>query len=333
MARLAGARLRFAHAMMTPTSISRMWLAMSLATLGNAHAAEQDPVPVPAGPPSAVQNPVPAPKPPPANGDAANGHANGAVTPDGAAAVPAGDPLAKVSEVGGAEYCRLVTRLRPEKLMPGQSGTIDIIMIFVGDVLLPSPAPVTIQTEPQQGVVAVGSGTFRPAKPGGATAKTFAGRPVYDNTAICEVPVTVSADAVVGSLGQVTLALTMDLYSGATGQPLGRFLQRAACVVPIGQTTAVQPTPGTTPEGANEPPRSGTPVDAPGLPRRNPIDSAGNPLAAEPALPLPDAGDVRSTTPAAPVVPGSGGSFVLILGGAGAVILVVPLLLAQRSRR
>ena len=134
---------------------------------------------------------------------------------------------------GASSYCRFQASCKPAKLLPGQSGTLMVVAILQGSAVLPSPAPVEVM--PRQGVTPVSLGTLRvrPAERG-QLAKAYVGQPVYDNTAIFEVPVTMSSDAKLGEKHLVSLDLKFDLYDGNSGQPVGRFIDRVATNIEVG---------------------------------------------------------------------------------------------------
>jgi LPXTG-motif cell wall-anchored protein len=184
----------------------------------------------------------------------------------------------------------------------------------------------------------------RPAEPG-RLAQAYQGRPVYDNYAVFEVPVTMTSEAKLGEKHTVALDLKFDLYDGNSAQPVGRFVDRVATEIEVG----VVPDPlvkGAPARSSGEEERAAT-VSASGG-----DGEAVEPVATEPdgkvigaAEPVPapapvDAGSGDEVSDPAPV--GAGGPptsgsddglpMPLLLGG-GAILVVILLLLVRRKRR
>jgi len=238
---------------------------------------------------------------------------------------------------GASAYCRFVMSVKPARLMPGQSGTLIVVATLVGQAVLPAPAPLEVLSAPQQGLVTLGSLAFRPASPGKlASASGYLGKPVYENYAIFEVPVTMSTEAVVGRKVPVALDLKFDLYDGVSTEPVGRFTDRAVTEIEVGQVAdpsviagvhvgrIIAPAPDETIDG----------TDAAAL--SNALGPKGKTVDA--AAPLPAPGEALP-----PVVPTSTGSTrppadedgglplppALLIGG-GVVLLVLLLLFVKR---
>jgi hypothetical protein len=134
---------------------------------------------------------------------------------------------------GASSFCRFVASVRPARLMPGQSGTLYVTAVLQGSAVIPSPAPLTVTSPTTQGLVTLGSASFQEAKVG-RIAQAYLGRPVYDNYAILEVPITMSADAKLGQKQAVHVDMKFDLYDGNSAQVLGRFLDRATTEIEVG---------------------------------------------------------------------------------------------------
>lgn len=134
---------------------------------------------------------------------------------------------------GASQHCRLHISVTPPKLLPGQSGTVKVLMAFQGKAVLPVPAPLELVGAAQQGMLTLGAYTLSPA-PMGKLASAYLGRPVYDNYAVLEMPVTMSPSAALGSRHVVAVDLKFDLYDGSSGQPIGRFLDRVATELDVG---------------------------------------------------------------------------------------------------
>src|SRR5262245_1694938 len=142
--------------------------------------------------------------------------------------------LARNVTSGASAFCRFHATVKPTKLMPGQSGVVSVAAILLGDAVIPSPPPMELIGAAQQGVIGLGAISFQPAEPG-KHAKGYLGRPVYDNYAIFEVPVTVSPDAEIGKKQRVAIDMRFDLYDGNTGQPVGRFVDQVSTEIEIGR--------------------------------------------------------------------------------------------------
>ena len=142
--------------------------------------------------------------------------------------------LARNITSGASAFCRFYATVKPTKLMPGQSGVVSVAAILLGDAVIPSPPPMELIGAAQQGVIGVGAMSFQPAQPG-KHAKGYLGRPVYDNYAIFEVPVTVSSDAEIGKKQRVAIDMRFDLYDGNSGQPVGRFVDQVSTEIEIGR--------------------------------------------------------------------------------------------------
>jgi hypothetical protein len=143
--------------------------------------------------------------------------------------------LERTVRTNASAFCRFVAAIKPQKLMPGQSGVMVVSALLNGQAVLPSPAPMEMVGARQQGFVSLGELGFHPAELA-RQAPGYAGRPVYDNYAIFEIPVTVAADATVGTKQPVFVDLRFDIYDGASAQPIGRFFDRATAEVEVGRT-------------------------------------------------------------------------------------------------
>ncbi|MFT7536033.1 MAG: hypothetical protein ACI85K_001987 [Hyphomicrobiaceae bacterium] len=238
---------------------------------------------------------------------------------------------------GSKAHCRFVATCRPPKMLPGQSGVMMITAILSGQSVLPAPLQMQLTPRVQPGAVAIGSLSPRPALPG-TIAKAYLGRPVYENTAVFEVPVTMGNDAKLGSKALIAVDLQFDIYHGDTGQTIGRFIERVTTDVEVApyvdppvsnRTPKVQPKPApiapievtnpdANPSNVIEPDSnamSGTvtevPVDAP---EPVEVDAPATPS----KLPPTDSGE------------GLGLPSILAIGG-GAFLLVMVLLLKRKK--
>jgi hypothetical protein len=245
--------------------------------------------------------------------------------------------LARHVTSGAQAYCRLQASLKPEKLMPGQSGVMTILATLQGDAVLPAPPPtLEVLNAAQQGEVTLGTLSARPAV-NGRHARGYLGRPVYDNYALLDVPVTMSANAQLGSKHVVAVELKFDLYDGNSAQPIGRFLDRVSTMVEVGKVLdpAVQ---GGVRAAATTPPPTGEPAVPPPQPQPAAVRTATEPVRVDPNPIAP-----ASTPTASPELPASdsqvqapsaaaedGGLPVPLLIGGGVLLLAVILLLARR---
>ncbi len=245
--------------------------------------------------------------------------------------------LARHVTSGASAYCRFLATVKPEKLMPGQSGTMMILATLQGDAVMPSPPPVLeVVNSAQQGHVTLGALAPRPAT-AGRHARGYLGRPVYDNYALLEVPVTMAPNAPLGSKHDVSVELKFDLYDGNSAQPIGRFLDRVTTTVEVGAVLdpAVQGRRATgagdvvpaaaTPEPEPSPDEPRT-ADAPEPPTGLEANAVVPPASAQPPSPAPSAAD----EPGPALGADDGGMPVPLLIGGGALVLAVVVLLARR---
>lgn len=133
---------------------------------------------------------------------------------------------------GSKAHCRFVAACRPPKLLPGQSGVLMITAILQGQAVLPAPLQLKMTPRVKVGSVSLGALAAHPALPG-TMAKAYINRPVYENTAVFEVPVTMGNDAKLGQKTPLAVDLEFDLYDGKSGQAIGRFIERVSADVEI----------------------------------------------------------------------------------------------------
>jgi hypothetical protein len=247
--------------------------------------------------------------------------------------------LARHITSGASAYCRFRAALKPEKLLPGQTGTLTIVASLLGDAVLPAPPPtLELVNAGTQGEVTLGTLIARPA-PVGRHARGYLGRPVYDNYALLDVPVTLSPNAAVGTKHVVAVELKFDLYDGNSAQPIGRFLDRVSTTIEAGRpldpvvqgvprarsetlpptgAQAEPPPPVAEPKPAAAPVRSAEPIDA-------------QPVAPAPLAPAPAATEPGpATAPPTPDVDAGGGLPLPLLFGGGVLLLAVVVLLTRR---
>lgn len=244
--------------------------------------------------------------------------------------------LARNITSGASAYCKLLATVTPAKLMPGQSGTLKILATLQGHAVIPSPAPLEMLAQPQQGAVSLGGLAIRPADVG-RLEKGYVGRPVYENYAVFEVPVTMAATAVLGSKHAVAVDLKFDLYDGASAQPIGRFLDRVGTEIEVGAVPDPQVKGGVARPAAAVAdvgkPLVAPPAEAaPPGPATNPVPLAANAVVPEPTKVPSQAPE--SPAAAGPVLPveddGAGMPLPLLVGG-GVLLLGVALLLARKK--
>jgi hypothetical protein len=143
--------------------------------------------------------------------------------------------LARTATHGAGSYLRIDAAVHPPRLLPGQTGIVKVTLALLGDAVIPSPAPLTWQTASIQGDLSLGQATLLPARSSNL-AKGYAGQQVYDSWAIAELPITVAPAAKLGAKVPFRVSLTVDLYSGGSATPIGRFIDHANGVVEIGQS-------------------------------------------------------------------------------------------------
>lgn len=243
--------------------------------------------------------------------------------------------LARHMTHGASQHCRFHISVHPAKLLPGQSGTVKVVAALQGKAVLPSPAPFEVVGPAQQGMLTLGAFALQPAAPG-RLASAYLGRPVYDNYAVVELPVTMSPSAALGSKHVVAVEMKLDLYDGSTGQPIGRFLDRVATDIEVGLAPDPAVKGGGKPSVAAAevtPPRPAatpTPTPAPkaDLEANVVTPAAPTPSAGQPVKPAADAAPGGDSLP---VEDGAGSLPMPFLIAGGVVVLAVVLLLSRRK--
>lgn len=250
--------------------------------------------------------------------------------------------LARNVRNNASAFCRFVGAIKPQKLMPGQSGVMVVSALMNGQAVLPSPAPMELIGSRQQGVVSLGDLSFHPAELG-TQAAGYAGRPVYDNYAVFEIPVTVAGDATIGTKQPVVVDLRFDIYDGFSAQPIGRFVDRFTTELEVGraldpavQGGAALPSSATDTEPAARPatsnPTAGSAVSGPAAGQRwisgqDPATIAEPAPAAEPS----DSAVVASARDWTPLPEDSGMLPLPVWIGGGVLLLVIVLMLARKK--
>ncbi|MEC8652702.1 MAG: hypothetical protein VXY92_09080 [Planctomycetota bacterium] len=244
--------------------------------------------------------------------------------------------LAARKRRGSRGQCRFVADVRPARLLPGQSGTMLITAILQGRSVLQAPASISVKSVTKGDLVEFGELTARPAL-AGTIHKGFLGRPVYENTAVFEVPVTLAGNATLGDKLQVAVDLEFDIYDGESTQVVGRFVERVQTDVEVGRALDPQVEPRAArserdaPEEPVAPVGAGKVSAAGGAGSGSAVGGAASSVSAAPAAEdTPAASDTMSL----PVGGGSaGGGWSirgLLLAGGGILVVIVVLLLARK---
>lgn len=241
--------------------------------------------------------------------------------------------LARNIAHGAGSYCRFVGAVRPAKLMPGQSGTMLVTALLQGAAVLPAPAPMEVLSPSQQGILTLGGMSMQPASLG-RLASGYLGRPVYENYALLEIPVTMSPTATIGQKHSINVELKFDLYDGTSAQVIGRFLDHAIAEVEVGlapdpAVPAGSARPETSSPAANTAPVVGPPPAAP--------VKSGNDAMAAPAVPVAVPAPAARAPEASAAAPELGlqdtdGDLPLLpIAVGGALLLVVIVLIARKK--
>lgn len=243
---------------------------------------------------------------------------------------------------GAANLCSFVATPKPAKLMPGQTGMLVVTAILKANAVLPAPPPFELLSGAQQGMVTLGSPAFRPAEPGKLNG-FYRGRPVYDNWAIFEVPITMSPAAEIGRSMPVSLEMKFDLYDAGAGQPIGRFIDRVAANIEVGHAAdpaaqlggaaaRQQSTAATPPQGGTVSSDAEGVVQRPPAPGRTVTPAAPSSTPPAPHSPDPGAGlPAESAQPLAVGEEGEGLPVPLLVAGAAVLAALLLLLLRRRG--
>ncbi|MEC8252473.1 MAG: hypothetical protein VX044_04620 [Planctomycetota bacterium] len=244
--------------------------------------------------------------------------------------------LAARKRRGSRGQCRFVADVRPARLLPGQSGTMLITAILQGRSVLQAPATISIKSVTKGDLVEFGQLTARPAL-AGTIHKGFLGRPVYENTAVFEVPVTLAGNATLGDKLQVAVDLEFDIYDGESTQVVGRFVERVQTDVEVGQALDPVVEPRTArsereaPEEPVAPVGAGEVSTAGGVGCGPAMDGAVVRVGVAPAVEEPSAASSTTSLPVGRSGAFGGGSITwLLLGGGGILVVIVMLLLARK---
>src|SRR5262245_20204335 len=130
------------------------------------------------------------------------------------AKLPLEERLERTKMRGGARgYCKIEASVRPQRLMPGQTGTAVFSMILQGDAVIPASAQVLFNPIGGPPNVVLGAMTVDPPKiaKNERLAKAYLGQPVFDNYAILRAPVTLASKLPPNYKPQATVEITFDL--------------------------------------------------------------------------------------------------------------------------
>ncbi len=232
-------------------------------------------------------------------------------------------------------FCMFYVHTEPTKLMPGETGKLIVTASLKDRAVLPSPAPLRVTSPATQGQLTLGPATVLPAELGRLPG-AYRGRPVYDNWATIEMPITVAASAPVGKKQSVVVEFSFELFDGNTAQSLGEFVDRALGQIEIGKSYDPQV------QGGYEAPAAAAAAAAEPQPEIRPMaDDPDEPLTpavggAEP-LPVVDSGaqakavaPIVDEGPVAQIEDDEGNRWILIVGG-GALALAVLLLVLKKK--
>jgi len=243
--------------------------------------------------------------------------------------------LARNITSGAGAYCSFQVSVVPAKLMPGQSGTLRVLAALRGNTVLPSPAPLEMVGPTAQGSLTLGALSPLPAGPG-RLAAAYLGRPVYDNYAVFEVPVTMAGDAALGSKHVAAVDMRFDLFDGNTAQAIGRFVDRVSMEIEVGRVA--DPDVRGLARGASAPPADAPPTGAPAAaPVAAPDAGLDRPLAGRVLVADPTPATAAPTAtepppePSQPAVDEAGGVPTGVLAGGAVAAVVLGLLLLRRK--
>lgn len=146
-------------------------------------------------------------------------------------------PVAEGIAVGTTNECIVMATTRPSRIPPGGSGMLIITMALTGDAVITTDTPIVLLYTEMQGHLTLGGYVLRPAKhtmgPG-----PLLGQPVYDESVILEVPVSVTGDAVDGEY-VAGLRVEFELKNGRSGFSKGRFATGISGRVRVGDPLPV----------------------------------------------------------------------------------------------
>ncbi len=239
--------------------------------------------------------------------------------------------------------CGFRVSVHPERLMPGQTGVVKVVMILQADAVMEFPSTLRLKPPANGGLLQFGAMVMQPPQSGNV-AEAYRGRLVYDNYALAEIPVTMSTRAPLGSKQTSQLQADFQLHEGASGRFLGDFGQRLSVACDVGfapdptvQVVAVpsEPTAQVTQEqqSAEQEARPDAAATAGGS--GNAGVAAGGVAAPVEAPPQNKSADPAASTDQGPVLVVDEGLSVtpIYLIAGGALLAIVVLMLAMARRR
>lgn len=231
-------------------------------------------------------------------------------------------------------YCDLMGAVRPSPVAPGTTGTLNIIAILKGDGVITDTSSVSLDYPRQQGKFTLGEPIW-PAPHPGQLAKAFLGRPVFEDTLVVSIPITVAADTSYNTHA-VHVNVSAVLTQGSNGGVIGELKTQVNASVLVGPASPLLAVPG----GARDANAASTPraagdsgkVGATNEVVRPKTDGAAVqgqllPPTANPPEPR------REPTPASDAPPPAEGgqSLMLMVGGGFAVLVLLVVLLARKK--
>jgi hypothetical protein len=188
----------------------------------------------------------------------------GGVDVTGEGVVNSADPIhsTPITPDGASLFSPLLS-LKPRRLAPSQSGEIVVVVMLSrsgNGVVLPG-THAKLELEPAADTpFAFGAATLDPAEPGQLSTR-FVGKPVYDNTLIFRVPVTVKGDAK-DAKRTVSGFVELAMVNGHTGESMGTYRTKVSGFAKIGK-----PLPMAVAAHKPKSARAETPTEVPGSPQ------------------------------------------------------------------
>jgi len=134
--------------------------------------------------------------------------------------------------------CRFEVSVSPDKLLAGQTGKVKIVMVLQADSVMEEPTDLVIALpEDRDGedhsMLSLGGARVHPPQPS-QLAAAYRGRQVYDNWAVVELPVTMSAEARLGSRQSIDVEASFRLHQASTGMLFGDYRHRITISCEVG---------------------------------------------------------------------------------------------------
>lgn len=246
---------------------------------------------------------------------------------EGAGAKPVGPPPL-ASDL--AFHMAPTLGFEPRRIAPGATGTARLVLSMQRESVLAVGTHLEIIYPTEQ--LGVQFGPWQLGEPQlGAAQGAFRGRPVYENYALVEIPMTVPSSTAFGKY-QIRMMVIADITDGRTGNTVRRAQAQVAGDLVVGPPLPTPPAPmGVRGAAGTESGPSAEPIDDGGVAPS--VRSGGDPVeaAARQAsdAPIEPSANADGTLP---VGTDGGSSTTLVLGGAGVVLVLVALLLATRRR-